>query len=464
MKCHGHARLVSEILSSVIVSENKRTKIFRWFQNGGFAILDQGFFAGTNFLVLILLARWMDPEQFGAYTVSFYVFQLVGAFHTSVLTQPMLTFGVSKYSENFSQYLGILFYAHWRVTIATGLMLGLVGLIFIFFDSTLLGMTIAGMGMASPLILLLWLMRRAFYITNQPGHAATGSGLYFLFVCIGFWVLFQIKALSPFLAFVTLGIGAVPVCFWCQKTLKAFLPKKENYFSVLRVYKSHWMYGKWMVGNSVVIWLSKDVLYIMLPFWWGLESSGALQALTTLVRPVHNLFLALSNLLHPLLGKMYYKEGIPRFIRTTFVSLAVMVVAGLLYTILLLLFGQSIFDWLYVHKYSEVAHLLPIISLIPLCWGVNVVLSTALRVTQNLKGLFSCYFGGMVMSATLGLYYLVTTGLSGAAMTMVLSLATTASMLMITFWILFYSNPLFSIFAFFMRGSRFYKNDSNTIR
>lgn len=447
----------------MIVSRKKRSKIFRWLQNGGFAILDQGFFAGTNLLILILLARWMEPAQFGAYTVSFYVFQLVGAFHTSVLTQPMLTFGVSKYSESFSKYLGILFYAHWRITTAIGVVLSLVGLIFSVFDSKLLGMTMVGMGLASPLILLAWLMRRAFYITNRPGHAAVGSGLYFLFVSLGLWILFHVNALSPSWAFVTLGIGAVPVCFWCQQHLRAVLPKREDTVSVSRVYKEHWMYGKWMVGNSVVRWLSKDVLYVVLPFWWGLESSGALQALTTLVRPIHNLFIAISNLLHPILGKKFYKESIPQFIQTTYVALVVTGFAGGLYTWGLIQFGPSIFEWLYDHKYSEVAHLLPIIALIPLCWAINIVISTALRVTQNLRGLFSCYLAGMVMSATIGLYYIISMGLSGAAMTMVLSMATTTIMLVITFLFLFSSKHKPAMFAFFMGAVDRTKKDSNTI-
>ncbi|GIX47763.1 MAG: hypothetical protein KatS3mg131_1974 [Candidatus Tectimicrobiota bacterium] len=65
-------------------------RLVRWARKGGLAVLDQGLFSGANFLVNILLARWLPPEEYGAFAVALSVFYLLAGFHTAVLTEPML--------------------------------------------------------------------------------------------------------------------------------------------------------------------------------------------------------------------------------------------------------------------------------------------------------------------------------------------------------------------------------------
>ena len=67
-----------------------------WLGKGFWALLDQGLFSGANFLVNILLARWLPPEEYGAFAVAMSVFYLLAGFHTAVLTEPMMVFGAGK--------------------------------------------------------------------------------------------------------------------------------------------------------------------------------------------------------------------------------------------------------------------------------------------------------------------------------------------------------------------------------
>ena len=41
-----------------------------WLKKGSLAVLDQGLFSGANFVVNILLARWLTPEEYGAFAVA----------------------------------------------------------------------------------------------------------------------------------------------------------------------------------------------------------------------------------------------------------------------------------------------------------------------------------------------------------------------------------------------------------
>src|SRR5690606_25728151 len=79
---------------------------------GFWAVMDQGLFAFSNFLVNILLARWLAPESYGAFSIAFSLFLVLGTFHTALLTEPMLVFGASKYRYSFAEYLRVLLRGH----------------------------------------------------------------------------------------------------------------------------------------------------------------------------------------------------------------------------------------------------------------------------------------------------------------------------------------------------------------
>src|SRR5437667_12256097 len=75
---------------------------------GGFAFLDQGLFAASNFFVNVLMARWLPPSQYGVFSVAFSLFLVLGTFHTAFLIEPMMVFGSSKYRVSFPDYPGFL--------------------------------------------------------------------------------------------------------------------------------------------------------------------------------------------------------------------------------------------------------------------------------------------------------------------------------------------------------------------
>src|ERR1035437_4795337 len=84
------------------------------------AILDQGLFAGSNFLLNVLLARWIAPADYGAFALAYSVFLLLGVFHSALPTGPMLVFGPGKYRERFPEYIGILLRGHFALMLPGG--------------------------------------------------------------------------------------------------------------------------------------------------------------------------------------------------------------------------------------------------------------------------------------------------------------------------------------------------------
>src|SRR4051812_486920 len=72
------------------------------------ALIDQALVSGSNFLLGIVLARTLDPNQYGAFGVAFSVFLLLSLVHQSLILEPMGVFGPSQYADRLKQYVGTL--------------------------------------------------------------------------------------------------------------------------------------------------------------------------------------------------------------------------------------------------------------------------------------------------------------------------------------------------------------------
>jgi len=85
-----------------------------WLKKAFLAVLDQGLISGSNFLLAILLARWLSPEQYGAYALSFAIFVLFSFIQQGLFLEPMSVFGPSIYRNSQREYLGTLVWLHGR--------------------------------------------------------------------------------------------------------------------------------------------------------------------------------------------------------------------------------------------------------------------------------------------------------------------------------------------------------------
>src|ERR1039457_1871962 len=96
-----------------------------WVGKGSLVILDQGLISGSNFLIGILLARWLAPEAYGAYALAFSVFLFLSGFHNALLLEPMSVFGPASYRDQLRAYLGKLLQLNFLLTFGLALLLAL---------------------------------------------------------------------------------------------------------------------------------------------------------------------------------------------------------------------------------------------------------------------------------------------------------------------------------------------------
>jgi O-antigen/teichoic acid export membrane protein len=389
-------------------------KLIPWVSKGGFAILDQGLISGSNFLVSVLLARWLIPEQYGAYAVAFGVMVLLSLVYQSLVLEPMAVFGGSLYQDCLRGYLRSLLWIHVSISAAIILICGTSALILNLFHSNVLAGALAGVTVASPCILVFWLARRSFYLELSPGKAASGAFVYSSLAIGALYFLYHRGLLSPFTAFLLMSVGALSTGAYLWALLRAGLPRTSFAPSIREVWPKHWSYGRWALASCVAGWIPAYIYYPLLSSFGSMAQSGQLKALMNLTLPMEQTKAALSMLLLPYAAGVLRRQG-----KSSAGGLSVkmtMVTAGgaIAFWAVILPLRGPVFHLLYSGKYMEVAHLLPLIAFGSIVWCAAFGPAICLRAMESPASVFVAFSLATVLSLLVGIPATWAFGLKGA--------------------------------------------------
>jgi len=393
--------------------------LLRWVNKGFFSILDQGLFAGTNFALNIILARWMDRSSYGAFTTAYSIFLLAGTFHTAILTEPMLVFGAGKYAAHFESYRDFLIWAHWRFASSASLFLGITGLVLWLGNNTILPQALWGLAISSPFILLLWLVRRTFYPQMKPHIAAASSSLYLTLLSCLIWLFYQFKMLSLFTVFSSMGLASLLVSI-------VFLKFPKDRQSIVRpidkqlMIKDHLGYGKWSAATAGLTWIPGNIYFILLPAIISLDASATFKAHLNLIMPALHMSSALCLLLLPKFV-VEFQQSQSNFIKRIYKILTIFLAGSFAYGLLLFCFYKPILHWLYQGKYEGSTSLAFAICIYPIVGTFSDILGSMIRGMNKPAFIFRYNVISVIITLTLGVVFVNLYGITGAAWAMVLS-------------------------------------------
>jgi len=407
-------------------------QILSWTTKGSLAIADQGLFAGSNFLLNVLLARWLAPAEYGAFALAYSVFWLFGVFHSAILTEPMLVFGPGKYRERFPEYLGILLRGHFALMLPGAALLAATAFLLGWLYSPAVERAFLALAIAGPFILLLWLLRRAFYVRLNPGWSAVGGGVYLAILLAGILALHPAGRLTPATGFLAMAAASLITCLVLFALLR---PKLATESSAIRAVASdHWRYGKWAAATAGPSWFSSNIYFLVLPAWFGLAEAGALKALLNLAMPALHTISALGVLLLPILVRDRDCGGPRAMSRTMKLSLALFLSGSACYLALLWGFRLQIFHFLYAGKYAEYASWpLLLVGLLPFAQSLPNVMGGGLRALEQPHLVFWCSVGSGTVALALGVPFASSLGVGGALVGLLLSFLV-AGVLMLWFY------------------------------
>jgi O-antigen/teichoic acid export membrane protein len=393
-----------------------------WIRKGILAILDQGLIAGSNFVVGVLLARWLAPEEYGAYALAFSLFLLLFQLYHSFVLEPLSVFGASEYQHCLRAYLKQLLWLHLGIAVLVFLGLGVLAGVARFVRSTdglpgaLIGTAIGG-----PCVLLLWLSRSACYVRVAPKAAATGAVLYCTVLLAGLFLLNKRGWLSPFTAFVLMGLCAFITGVLLLSQLRRSLPTDKATPSLNNIWRRHWCYGRWALGSSVATWIPTNIFFPIISTFSGIASAGELKALLNLALPVGHTATALSLLLQSYAARIHHKDGAVGIRSLTRHITQLLAAGALLYWAGLILFGPEVVRLLYAGNYGETARLMPWLALASILQVAICGPAIGLRAMESPASVFLAYLASSVVAVVAGIPLAWKLGVQGVVVAMMLS-------------------------------------------
>jgi len=345
----------------------------RWATKGGLAVLDQALFAGTNFLVNILLARWLEPEGYGAFALGYSLFLLLGTLHTALWTEPMMVYGAKRFREAFGPYQGVLIGDHWRFGFAAALLFLSAALAFAGLGRRELALSFGGLAVAAPTVLYLWLVRRGAYVHLEPRLAAFGGALYLVIYLLLAFFLLRLGFLNEATAYLAMGLAAL----LAGKAILWRLPKGTGQAVDPREVRTlHWTYGRWALLAGLLSWIPGNFYLWALGAAHGLDATAKYRALGILVTPIVNFNQAAQNVFLPHLAEKNHGVGKRRVFA---LQLTAQLAFGLPLAVGIAFYGERLIEALYLDKYRAFTN-----ELIPL--GLNILVLTFMTAfTTQLK-------------------------------------------------------------------------------
>jgi len=416
---------------------NRKTigqKLIPWAMKGGLALMDQGILSGSNFVISILLARWMSAEQYGIYAVAFAVFLFLLNFHQALLLEPMLVFGSSVYRSYLRGYLKALLSLHLCVSL-----LMIVGLVISAAVMSKLGQSpglpaaLVAVAFVGPAVLLFWLTKRVFYLRLSPAPSAASAVLYGGLVIGGLGIVYKYGLVSPSSALVLMGVAGLISSIVLLVYLGSRLQSTENDPSLRDTWNRHWRYGRWALGANAMMWIPVNIFYPLLSRFSGLAQAGELKALMNFASPMLQTCAALSSLMLPYTARVLEQRG-GAGVNVALKRMTLLCVAcAIPYWIVLLVFKGPAFHLLYSGRYMAVADLLPIVALVSVLGSAFFGPAIVLRSLESPASVFGAVTISSCIALLIGIPLTRSLGVAGALWGMAVSegLAFAAAVVMV---------------------------------
>jgi O-antigen/teichoic acid export membrane protein len=381
------------------------------------AVADQGLAAGANYLSAILLARWMEPADYGGFAVAASILALLAMLQQALFLDPMIAIGPSKYRSQPCYVAAHTLTQLAAVIIVAGVLGGACLVASAGGADVAATSILSGLALGVTPYLYFRYLRYAAYLLCSPGAAASGSLLYSACLFAGLFGLRHFDMLSIRSVLILFGAASVPVVLLMALTLR--LPWRISLLDPVWEgwFRRHWDYGRWELGGAFASWAGSNVWLAFAGTALTLSQVGGLRALTNLLLPESNGIAAMRRLLLPRLAGLsgeVERRSMRGPIRNT--TMLFMGSAGV-YAALLCLFSQEVLHFLYGGRFVEYSGLVPLLAATTVLHAGAEGFCTGLRALQSPSSACTVTVVATLASLAIGIPAVVHWGVEGVIMT-----------------------------------------------
>lgn len=327
------------------------------------SILDQSVVSGTNFVILILLARNMLSFEYGSFALAWTTLVILVAVQNALITSPLTILGAQKIGVYQDEYIGNLLLIQ-TITGASISIFMVVGSFLITADHTdlsFLATTFVSMAVSSFFFLGQDFFRRVFLTRLELGKALMSDVIASIVKLSGIIFLSMKGKLSPSDSFLIIALGSGLGCISGYLHLRSSL--KVNVSHLRGTLRENWQVGKWLVAELIPYTLSGQVYIYLVALFLSLAATGAFAASQAILNVTNVYVVAVLNLLTPVASRKCMEKGKKEMFYFMERNKWVVFAPVIFYCIIVAAFPEFILRLFYQEKYLGFGWLIIILSI-----------------------------------------------------------------------------------------------------
>lgn len=395
----------------------------RRYDRAGWSVIDQSIVSASNFISVLLLARFLPAAEFGVFALAQTALLLATSMQTSLLTQPHNVLGAALKGGEYRRFTGALVLA--QLLAATLLCAALVGVglaLRRFGDAATGGIVLALAG-AAPAWMAQDFVRRVLYTTSDSRRATANDLLCYGLQLGGVALLVRTAYASAASALAVFGASSLVAAVfgaWQLRRQIEFGRGAQLRAQLRQTWSQVWDFGRWLVAQNVTVWLGANGHAWVVGGLLGAEAVGLYRAAIHLVNVLNPLRQATFAYL-PARAAMAYRSrgrgGLPRWVRGISSRLALPLLP---FVLVLVLFPERMLALVYGDRFAGMG-LGPILALATLAQAVSFLrypMELAVLATGATRQLFLIHLLPVVLLPTLGTALIAGLGLMGVPWSM----------------------------------------------
>ena len=277
-------------------------------------LVDQAIVSGGNFVLGVLLARYLGLASFGEYTLLWMGVLFALNLHQAYMTQPLMSLFAGKKEDAQPAYIRSLFVLQMGISM---LLAGLAAVAFIIFkiiempEGWLACLPLTGL--LAAVYLLQDFLRKLFFVKQYFRQPLVMDLILYGLLSGALYGLHHLDVITLGLAIV----GMLSACFISSMAGLIFAHAKKltpdfikiDWIETHKTAKEHYHYSFWLLGTSLVQWFSGNFFLIAAAGALGTVALGALRMAQNMVGLCHVLFLAMENIIPAEAARHFFTFG-----------------------------------------------------------------------------------------------------------------------------------------------------------
>jgi len=384
-------------------------------RNGIWGLADQALISVTNLVTMVLLARVLGPEGFGAFALAYTGLLFANSLQGALVVQPHNVLGASRDGDSYVRY---------TTSTAIGQLAFLGGAALL---TLVAAITVHWLGRDAVLLFALvpaiiaWqlqeFIRRVLYTEERLSAAFINDLVSYGGQAVAIVTLWRFERLTGPMALLVLAATSALASAGGIWQVRGSLGRA---FDVGEL-RQNWHHGKWLAGGQIGYWLSTQAYTFLAAAMLGATAAGALKASQILMGPLTVLLASIGSVAPTRLTRVFNQHGhagLREQVRTMYL---VMIPLTGSYCLIVTLAAEPLLRLLYGAQYDGYANVTRLIAAYYLVSSGALIVSAALRVNGLTRPIFVAYTGASVTSLLVGWLIISVAGVEGAVLGMIVS-------------------------------------------